>query len=104
VGCEDLSVVGGWQAAQAVEFIRTLRVQLREMTSQLAWIERQDVTVIRKGRACAMRMEASALRRDIKQAQALIDQLQRRYLNIDERARQHPAGRQRRAMADRQAK
>jgi hypothetical protein len=30
-----------------------------------------------------MRMEACALRRDIKQAQALIDQLERRYLNGD---------------------
>ena len=37
---EDLSVGG----CQAVEFIRALRVQLLEMTSQLAWIERQDVT------------------------------------------------------------
>jgi len=30
-----------------------------------------------------MRMEAAALRRDIQEAQALIDQLQRRYLNGD---------------------
>jgi hypothetical protein len=73
------------------------------MTTQLARVERQDGTVVRKGRACAMRMEACALRRDIKQAQALIDQLQRRYLNRDERTQQHPAGRRRRAMADRQA-
>jgi len=80
VGCEDdLSVVGGRQAAQAVEFIRTLRVQLLEMTSQLTWIERQDVTG-RNARAYAMRVEAAALRRDIAEARVLIDRLQRRYL------------------------
>jgi hypothetical protein len=95
--------VGEPGATQAVELIRALRYQLDKMTAQLAWIERQGVTA-RKSRACAMRLEAAALRRDIKQAQALIDQLQRRYLNSDERTQQHPAGRQRRAMADRQAK
>jgi hypothetical protein len=95
--------VGELEAAQAVELIRALRYQFDKMTAQLAWIERLGVTA-RNKRACAMRLEAAALRRDIKQAQALIDQLQRRYLNSDERTQQHPAGRQRRAMADRQAK
>ena len=38
-----------------------------------------------------MRMEASALRRDIQEAQFLIDRLQRRYMNGDERAQQHPS-------------
>jgi hypothetical protein len=71
VGCEDLSVVGGCQAAQAVEFIRALRVQLLEMTSQLTWIERQDVTG-RNARACAMRIEAAALSRDIAEAPAAL--------------------------------
>jgi hypothetical protein len=85
MGCEGLSVVGGWQAAQAVEFIRTLRIRLREMTAQLVWIERQDVTG-RNARACAMRVEAAALRRDITEAQILIDRLQRRYPNSDGRA------------------
>jgi len=70
------------QVAQALELVRALRHQLHEMTSQLVWVERQDVTG-RNGRACAMRMEAAALRRDIQEAQALIDQLQRRYLNGD---------------------
>jgi len=79
VAREDLSV-GGWQAAQAVEFIRALRVHLLAMTGQLAWIERQNVTP-RKGRACARRIEAAALRRDIGEAQILIDRLQSRYLN-----------------------
>ena len=82
MGCEDdLSVVGGRQAAQAVEFIRTLRVQLREMTSQLAWVERRGVT----GRSSReMRIEAAALRRDITEANVLIDRLQRRYLGSAE--------------------
>jgi hypothetical protein len=90
-------------AAQAVELIRALRYQLHEMTTQLAWVERRGVAA-RNGRACAMRMEASALRRDINEAYVHIDRLQRRYLNSDERTQRHPVGRQRRAMADRQAK
>jgi hypothetical protein len=69
-------------AAQAVELVRALRDQLHEMTTQLAWVERLDVTS-RNGRACAMRMEAAALRRDIKEARDHIDRLQRRYLNGD---------------------
>jgi hypothetical protein len=59
-----------------------LRHQLHEMTTQLAWVERQNVTG-RNGRACAMRQEATALRRDIREAKFLIDRLQRRYLNGD---------------------
>jgi hypothetical protein len=59
-----------------VEFIRTLRIRLREMTAQLVWIERQDVTG-RNARACAMRVEAAALRRDITEAKVLVDRLQR---------------------------
>jgi hypothetical protein len=74
---KDLSV-GGCQSAQAVEFIRALRVQLLEMNRRLAWIERQGVTR-RDGRARAMRIEAAALGRDINEAQILIDRLQRRY-------------------------
>jgi hypothetical protein len=66
--------------AQAVEFIRALRVQLHEMTSRLAWVERQDVT----GRnSQASRIEAAELRCDIDTAQILIDRLQRRYLNAN---------------------
>jgi hypothetical protein len=101
MGCEDdLSVLGRWQTAQATEFIRALHIQRRKLTNQLAWVERQGVT----GRSSReMRLEAVALRRDIKEAQALIDRLERRYLNSDERTQQHPAGRQRRAKADRQA-
>ena len=71
--------MGDRQAAQAVELVRALRHQLHEMTSQLAWAERHGVG--RNRRACEMRMEAAALRRDIQEAQFLIDQLQRCYLN-----------------------
>jgi hypothetical protein len=83
VGREDDLPVGGSQVAQAVEFVRALRAQLVRMTSQLAWIERQDVTR-RNARAYAMRDEAAALRRDIYKAQHLIDRLQRRYLNANQ--------------------
>ncbi len=68
-----------WQVAQAVEFIRALRVQLGEMTSQLGWIERQNVRA-GNARACALRAEAATLRRDLHEAQSLVDQLERRYL------------------------
>jgi hypothetical protein len=86
VGREDLRV-GGSQAAQAVEFlqavefVRALHAHLVEMASQLAWIERQDVTG-RNARAYAMRSEAAVLRREINEAQVLIDQLRRRHLNV----------------------
>jgi hypothetical protein len=70
------------EVAQAVELVRALRHQQQEMNAQLAWVERQDVTG-RNGRACAMRLEAAALRRDIKEAEYLIDRLKRRYLNGD---------------------
>jgi hypothetical protein len=83
--------MGDHDAAQALELVRALRGQLHKMTAQLAWVIRQDVTGT-NGRACAMRLEAAALRRDIRQAQLHIDRLQRRYLNDDERAQQHPAG------------
>jgi hypothetical protein len=81
VGC-DRFVVRYCDIAQALELVRALRHQLHEMTTQLAWVERQHVTG-RNGRACAMRLEAAALRRDIKEAQVLIDRLQLRYLNGD---------------------
>ena len=102
MGCDDF-VVRYCDVAQALELVRALRHQLDEMTTQLACVERQDVTV-RNGRACAMRLDAAALRRDIHEADFLIDRLQRRYLNGDERTQQRPPRRQPRAMADRQAK
>jgi hypothetical protein len=102
VGCDDL-VMGDCEAAQAAELIRALCHQLRKMTDQLAWIERQDVTRT-NGRACAMRLQAAALRRDTLKAQVHIDRLQRRYLSSDEHTQQRPAGGQSRAMVDLQAK
>ncbi len=86
------------QVAQAVEFIRALRVQLGEMTSQLGWIERQNVRAS-NARASALRIEAATLRRDIKEAQSLIDRLERHYLERHAadrvpRAARRPAPRQ----------
>ena len=75
MGREDLPE-GGCQGVQAVEFIRALQVQLRKMTSRLAWVERQGVAA-RSSRE--MRLEAAALRRDIQEARLLIERLQRRY-------------------------
>ena len=75
-----------WQAAQAVEFIRALRVHLGEMTSQLAWIERQKMTAS-NARACPMRVEATALRRDIEEAKSLVGRLERGYLGRDDARR-----------------
>ena len=83
--------MGAREAAQALELIRALRHQLHEMTKRLAWVKRQDVTG-RDGRACALRLEAANLYRDIKEAQALIDRLQRRYPNGTEH-RTHPSAR-----------
>jgi hypothetical protein len=70
--------MGDCERAQAAEFVRALCHQLREMTTHLERIERQDVTGT-NGRACAMRSEAAALRKDIREAQRLIDRLRRRY-------------------------
>jgi hypothetical protein len=69
-----------------MQLVRALRDQLNELSAQLAQVERQDVTLMKKGRASAVRLHASALRRDIKEAQALIERLQRGYLADDERA------------------
>jgi hypothetical protein len=56
------------------------------MTFQLDWVQRQDVTS-HTGRACAMRLEAARLHRDIREAKVLIDRLERRY----PRATSYPA-------------
>ena len=73
----------GRQAAQAMKLVHALRAQFTVMTSRLTWVERQDVTRS-NARACAMRMERAALRRDIQEAQFLIDRLQHRYLGGSE--------------------
>jgi len=89
--------MGDCDAAQAVELIRALCDQLREMTHQLAGGDSRDVTTTR--RASAKRLEAAALRRDIAEAQKRhIDRLQRRCLCGDTRAQQGPAAVQSRAI------
>jgi hypothetical protein len=72
--------MGDYRPAQAMELVRALRHQLHAMTRQLARLERQGVAGT-TSRASAMHCEAAALRRDIHEAQFLIDRLERRYLN-----------------------
>jgi hypothetical protein len=67
-------------APQAVELVRALRRQMHQMTHQLLRLECQHVTGT-NGRASAIHREAAALRRDIDEAQTLIDRLQRNYLH-----------------------
>jgi hypothetical protein len=74
----NASVMDERGAAQAAEFVRALRDQLHEMIHELVRLEGQDVTST--SRASAIRCAAAALRRDINEAQTLIDRLQRRYL------------------------
>jgi hypothetical protein len=66
--------------AQAVELVRALRDQLHQMTRQLVRLERLDVSGT-GSRASAIRCDTAALRRDIDEAQTLIDLLQLRYFN-----------------------
>ena len=71
--------MSAWQVAQAVEFIRVLRAHLVEMNGKVAWIERQSVRAS-NARAGALRMEATTLRRNIKEAESLIARLESEYL------------------------
>jgi hypothetical protein len=83
----DASSTGPRRVAQAAELNRALRAQLRDMSERLASVERRG---LQHGSTLtpALRREAAALRRDIRQAQALIDRLQRSY--GDERPRRTP--------------
>jgi hypothetical protein len=90
--------------AQAVELVRALRHQLHEMTAQFAWVESQDVTRTNGPSHARCGWKQAALRRDIREAEVLIDRLERRYLSGDERTQQRPAGGQSRAMVGLQAK
>ncbi|OBJ09417.1 hypothetical protein A5625_13165 [Mycobacterium sp. 1465703.0] len=76
--------VNRWQTAQAAEFTRALRVQLAEMQSKIAWIERQTARAS-NARRVALRMEATTLRRHIKEAESLIARLERDYLGRENR-------------------
>ncbi len=67
--------------AQAVELIRALHAQLREMATQLAWLQSKEITA-NNGRASEIRRDAATLRRYIQEAQAHIDRLERRYLGL----------------------
>ena len=69
--------MGECNTAQAVELVRALRDQLREMTARLSRVEPQCVGTSHL--ASAMRLEVSALRSDIHEARRLIDRLRRRY-------------------------
>jgi uncharacterized protein YhaN len=90
-------------AAQAVKLVRALCDQLHEMTRELARLERQGVTAT-NSRASAIRQAAAALRRDINEAQILIDRLERRYGNGNKRTQQRPPRRQPRTTEGRHAK
>jgi len=92
--------MGDRDAAQAMELVRALCDQLREMTHHLAWV---DGRYAPGANGHAMRLEAAALRRDIAEAQRHIDRLQRRYLNGGERIQQSPVGEQHRVMVGLQA-
>jgi hypothetical protein len=70
-------VVGECDDAQAVQLVRALRDAIDEMTRRLAWLESRD-----DSRAQAIRLEAAALRRDIDEAHAHIERLERRYLGL----------------------
>ncbi len=68
------------QAAEALKFISALRDHLNEMTAQLARLERKSARATNARIVKATRVEAAALRRDISEAQVLIDRLRSRYL------------------------
>ena len=87
-----------------MELVRALRHQLHEMAAQLAWVESQDVTRMNGSSHARCAWKQAALRRDIREAQVLIDRLQRLYLSGDERTQQRPVGGQSRAMVGLQAK
>jgi len=69
------------QAAQAIRLVGALRAQLEEMIAQLARVERKAAAARSGSAVAAMRTDAAMLRRDIDEAQMLIDRLQRRYLS-----------------------
>jgi hypothetical protein len=68
----NASCMDGRDAPQAAELVRALHDQLLEMTRELVRLEGRDATGT-SSRASAIRCEAAALRRDITEAQTLID-------------------------------
>ena len=77
--CND-SFVDQRDAAQAMELVCALREPLHEMTCRLVRVERQGFTGTNSP-ASAIRCEAAELRRDISEAQILVNRLERHYLN-----------------------
>jgi hypothetical protein len=73
------------QAAQALKFISALHDQVNEMTTKMAWLERKSARTSSASMVREARLEAAALRRDISEAQVLIDRLRSRYLKSHER-------------------
>ena len=73
------------RAAQAVKFISALRDHVNEMMAQVAWLERKGARAKSSSMVSATRVEAAALRRDIAEAQVLIDRLRSRYSKGDQR-------------------
>jgi hypothetical protein len=67
-------------AAQVMELVRALRERLHEMTCRLVRVGRQGFTLMNSP-ASAIRCERAELRRDISEAQILVNRLERHYLN-----------------------
>jgi hypothetical protein len=70
-----------------MKVIIALRDQLNEMIAQLTWLERKNAKATSASMLAATRAEAAALRRDISEAQALIERLRSRYLDGDQRTK-----------------
>jgi hypothetical protein len=77
-GGVDRYSMGERDAARAVELVRALCEVLDKMTGQLTWVEQRGA-----------RLEAAALRQDIHEADAHIERLERRYLELTGTERRH---------------
>lgn len=92
------------QTAQALALIRALREHVDEMRAQLAFVERKGAAAKSSSMVSATRLEAAALRRDMNEAQALIDQLRSHYMTGDDRTERRPPQRHSRPSVAQQAK
>jgi hypothetical protein len=81
-GVEQMTSAADPNVAQARQLIGALRDQLREMAPRLARAER-DAIGGHSRVARARRLEAAELRRDVSQAQLLIERLHRRFPGSD---------------------
>ena len=71
------------ESLQAAQLVSALRDQLHQMTAELLRLERKHVRAGSSSRATLSK--AAGLRRDIQEAEMLIDRLRRRYSRISER-------------------